>query len=319
MKRTFTVMVVLLMTMAMLPSVDAQDVSYVEPPSADETITITMTDLKSDDPTQYVVYDHTSEDARFFLAYLLNRADQGSTGYSYTESHCLPSWITWSVTAPYGNFEAAKMTIAISPALQQVAEDTHGDYWIHFRCVYPNVFSTEECSFLIQMHLDVKWNGSVIVQDTVQHTYALTFDSLGGSVSQTYYYQVLASADTGIHFFDTTSVVPERDGFTFKGWSSVNGDEQPNDVSDDYPLIAANADNVDSSDPNNIVYSKTIYAIWEEASFQDLPDILRETVTILSNPAVLIIISVLTIVIAYVVRMRRLGMWGELRWPGSYR
>ncbi len=307
-----TLAIVMLALTLAIPVVDAQDVNYVTPPAADEIFQITMTNLKSDDPTQYVVYDHDSESAKFFLAYLVNRADSGNSGYSYVESHCLPSWISWNVTSAYGNYESAKLTIAISPALQQVSEDTHGDYWIHFRCTYPNVFDTEVSTFLIKIHLDVQWNGSVIVQDQVHHTYALTFDSLGGSVCQTYYWQVLASDDTGMHFFDTTSANPTKEGFSFKGWSTVNGDNQPNDVSDDFPLIAANADSVNSSDPLNIVYSKTVYAIWEEASYQDLPDMLRDIVSLLSNPAVLAIIFVLVIVIAYVVRIRRLGMWGMI-------
>lgn len=315
MRRSLIIAAALLMlaVSVFIPSSDAQDVNYVTPPSADEIFTISMTNLKSDDPTQFVVYDYNSESAQFFLAYLVNRAENGNSGYSYTESHCLPSWISWNVSYTGGNYETAKLTIAISPALQQVSEDTHGDYWIHFRCVYPNVFSTEECTFLIKIHLDVAWNGSVIVQDIVYHTYALTFDSLGGSVCQTYYYQVLASEDTGMHFFDTMSAIPSRAGFAFKGWSTVNGDSQPNDVSDDFPLIAANADSVNSSDPLNIVYTKTVYAIWEEASYQDLPDMLRELVALLSNPAVLAILFAMVIGVAYVVRIRRLGMWGMRR------
>ncbi len=39
---------------------------------------------------------------------------------------------------------------------------------------------------------------------------------------------------------------------------------------------------------------------------------LRDIVSLLSNPAVLAIIFVLVIVIAYVVRIRRLGMWGMI-------
>ncbi len=312
MNRAFALLAafVLIATPIVLQASDAQDVNYVQPPSADETFMITMTNLKSDDPTQTVVYSSDSSSAQFFMAYTVYRAESGHTGFSCTETHCLPSWIQWSVAARGNNPEAARLTVSISPALQQVAEDTHGDYWIHFRCEYPNVFSTEECSFLIKIHLDIRWNGSVIVQENVYHTYALTFDSLGGSVSQTYYWQVLASLDTGIHYFDTTTVAPTKEGFSFRGWSTVNGDSQPSDVSDDFPLIASNADSVNSSDPLNIVYSKTVYAIWDEESFQDLPDMLRDIVSLLSNPAVLSIIFVLVIAIAYVVRIRRLGMWG---------
>ena len=321
MKAAFAILAVILMIaspMFLQPS-EAQDVNYVTPPAADEIFTITMTNLKSDDPTQTVVYDADSGSAQFFMAYTVYRAEKGHSGFSCTETHCLPSWIQWSVSARADNPEAAKLTVSISPALQQVAEDTHGDYWIHFRCEYPNIFSTEECSFLIKIHLDVQWNGSVIVQDDVYHTYALTFDSLGGSVSQTYYWQVLANLDTGIHYFDTTTVAPSKEGFSFKGWSTVNGDNQPSDVSDDFPLIAANADSVNSSDPNNIVYSKTVYAIWEKESFQDLPDTLRDLVSLLSNPAVLAILFALVIGTAYVVRVRRLGMWGMRRWHGFCR
>ena len=313
------VMMLALIPALAIPMADAQDVNYVTPPAADEIFTITMTNLKSDDPTQTVVYDADSGSAQFFMAYTVYRAEKGHSGFDCTETHCLPSWIQWSVSARGDNPETAKLTVSISPALQQVAEDTHGDYWIHFRCQYPNMFSTEECSFLIKIHLDVQWNGSVIVQDDVYHIYALTFDSLGGSVSQTYYWQVLANLDTGIHYFDTTSVAPTREGYAFKGWSTVNGDDQPSDVSDDFPLIAANADSVNTSDPLNTVYSKTIYAIWEKESFQDLPDTLRDLVSLLSNPAVLAILFVMVIGFAYVVRVRRLGMWGMRRWHGSYR
>ena len=306
-------MLVVLLSMAMIPMADAQDVNYTTPPAADTTLEITMTNLKSDDPTQYVVYDSSSDPEAYFLAINVFRADHNHSGYSYTESHCLPSWISWSVAAKNDYYEAAKMTIAISPALQQVSEDTHGDYWIHFNVTYPNVFSSEQMSILIKIHLDVKWNGSVIVQDNVYHTYALIFDSLGGSVSQTYYYQVLASEDTGMHYFDTTSVNPSKDGYRFKGWSTTNGDTQPSDVSDEFPIIAQNADNINSSNPMNIVYTKTIYAIWEEATYQDLPDMLRDIVSLLANPAVLAILFVLVIAVAYVVRIRRLGMWGMRR------
>ena len=56
-----------------------------------------------------------------------------------------------------------------------------------------------------------------------------------------------------------------------------------------------------------------MYAIWEEASYQDLPDMLRELVALLSNPAVLAILFAMVIGVAYVVRIRRLGMWGMRR------
>ena len=304
-----------LVIVAMLPAfmcipTDAQDVDYVTPPSADTVIQINMTNLKSNDPVQTVTYNHESTADEYFMSYLVSSAQAGRHGYSFTERHCKPSWISWEASNVAGNYEASWLTVSIAPALQQVSHDTHGDYWIYFDCTSPDMFSTSRDTFLIKIHLDISWAGTVIVQDDVYHTYALTFDSLGGSVSQTYYYQVLADSDTGIHYFDTTVATPTKDGYRFKGWSTVNGDNQPNDVSDDFPLIAANADSINSSDPRNIVYSKTVFAIWQESAYDELPDPLREVVSLLSNPAVLAIVFILVIVTAYVVRVRRLGMWG---------
>ena len=300
-------------------SSDGQDVDYVAPPAADNIISISMS-CKSDDPTYHVELNEDYSDVAGDLAEELGRAYSTTSirnGLTATEAQCTPSWISYDVVSErdYTHLVAPDwcVTLNISPALQQVAEDTHGDYWIWFKISSSGaVFSSGwDHTYLIKIHLDVKWNGSVIVKDTVYHNYVLKFDSLGGDVQQSYYYSVLANLDNGIHLFDTTSVAPVREGYNFKGWSTVSSGSQPLDVSDDYPFQSKDADRVDKSNPNNVTYYKTIYAVWEYQPYQDLPDFLREIVTLLSDPGVLAIIAVFVIGLAFIVRQRRKAMWGD--------
>ena len=75
--------------------VDAQDVDYVTPPEADTVVQISMTNLMSNDPVQRVTYNHESTAEEYFMSYLVSSAQAGRHGFSFTESHCLPSWISW--------------------------------------------------------------------------------------------------------------------------------------------------------------------------------------------------------------------------------
>ena len=280
---------------------DGQDVDYVVPPEADNIIMFSVSDLKSDDPVRVVSYGVGSA-AGYLPVVLYNVIHDSHSDYEYSESHCLPSWVSWDVTG--GNSEAAVLNIRISPALQHVSEDTHGDYWIHFVTREPSMSSTIEDSYLIKFHLDIQWNGSVIVKDTVYHTYVLCFDSFGGSVSQTYYKQVVESADTGICYFDTTSSIPTKSGYKFLGWSTVSGDTAPLDVADEFPFVRSSADSVNSSDPLNIVYTKTLYAVWEPNGFLNSWD---QLLSLMLNPVFLIVFTLIVIVLALFIRHRRIG------------
>lgn len=314
MKSGFSFFVVVLVILSaiplmMIPDSDGQDVDYRDPPAADVVFKINLS-MKSDDPTYTVRFDSDYSEAAGDMAKAVYAGNMESSHYdSVTESHCLPSWIQYDYDAPSlpGNQVGRHyyLDVKISPALQQVTEDTHGEYWIFFDHVRTNLLSSDdETKYLIQISLDVKWNGSVIVKDTVYHTYALHFDSVGGSVSQTYYRQFLEAEDTGICYFDTTSVIPSKVGYKFLGWSTVNGDSQPLDVSDDFPFVRSAADSVNSSDPLNVTYSKTLYAVWAPAGF---PNSWDELLSLLLDPVFLIVFTLIIIVLALFIRHRRIG------------
>ncbi|MBE6518334.1 MAG: hypothetical protein E7Z70_02165 [Thermoplasmata archaeon] len=289
---------------------DGQDVDYIDPPAADVVFQINQS-LNSDDPTFTVRFDSDYSEAAGEMAKDVRMGLDGISGNSVSESHCLPSWITFTSSkyANPGNQIGMHyyLDVSISPALQQVSEDTHGEYWIFFNYSYSGLLSSENVRYLIKISLDVHWNGSVIVKDQVWHTYALIFDSLGGDVTQTYYTKILSSDDTGICYFDTTSVVPSRPGYTFLGWSTVNASDgtAPLDVADDYPFVAVNADSVNSRDPNNIIYSKTLYAVWGFGSI--IPNSWDELLALMLDPLFLIISCAVIIALAFFARKRRLG------------
>lgn len=299
------VLAVAIILMAMLPAVfvegsDASDPAYQDPPQADHVFQITMSDLTSNTPTQRVVYDMNSSSNEYLMAMAVACADYGKTGYSYEEQHLLPSWVGWSTEVKYGDPERSSLTVSVSPALQQVSEDTHGDYWIWFECTYPNFLSYETTTFLIMIHLDVSWAGTVIVPDSVFHTYRLTYDSLGGSIHLSEVNVVPAELDDGVSMFVTSDKVPVKAGHVFKGWSTSSGQDQKVDVSDDYPFVSSRADHVDDSDPNNIVYDKTVYAVWGESN-PFIPDNLKGAAELLTDPAVIIPASVFLLGLAFFV------------------
>lgn len=295
-----SILLVVSVSSAVLPVSDATDPSYQDPPQADHVFQITMFDLTSNTPTQRVIYDMNSSSNEYLMAMAVACADYGKTGYTYEEQHLLPSWVGWSTEVKYGDPERSSLTVSVSPALQQVSEDTHGDYWIWFECTYPNFLSYETTTFLIKIHLDVSWAGTVIVPDSVFHTYRLTYDSMGGSILFSEANVVPADLDEGYSMFVTSDKVPVRTGYTFKGWSTSSGQDQMVDVPDDYPFLSIRADRVDDSDPNNIVYDKTIYAVWDESN-PSIPDNLKGAAELLTDPAVIIPASVFLLGLAFFV------------------
>lgn len=318
MRSSFFFLLVLLVILSVIPLIsvpdsDGQDVDYKDPPAADNIISISMS-CKSDDPTYHVELNDDYSDVAGDLAEDLGRAYSTTAAHrgTATEAQCTPSWISYDVVSErdYAHLVAPDwcVTLNISPALQQVAEDTHGDYWIWFKISSSGAVFTSgwDHTYLIKISLDVKWNGSVIVKDTVYHTYVLQFDSVGGSISQSYRQQFLAAEDKGLCYFDTVSVSPLRPGYDFKGWSTSYSDtgNAPLDVADDFPFSSKNADRVDTSDPNNTIYFKTLYAVWTPEKFWNSWDQLIE---LLLSPMFLICFALFVLVIAYFVRRRRLG------------
>lgn len=297
-------------SMAMVQSIDAADPSYVEPPEADKIISLSLS-MRSDDPTLTVRLDSDYSELAGELAEDIKKGlTYSSYHHSVTEQHCLPSWITWesgSEDKPGNQFGLHYfLDIRISPALQQVSEDTHGEYWIFFHHVYSAMFNSDEDRYLIKISLDVKWNGSVIVPDIVYHTYALTFDANGGTGGITQCFTIPAVKDSGIYYVDTLSVGPVKPGFRFIGWSTVliEDGKAPIDVPGSYPFQSAQADSVDSSDPQNIVYSKTIYAVWEKEGVY-IPTLFDALIELFTDPFVLVFMVAGIFGTAYFIRGRQ--------------
>lgn len=104
--------------------------------------------------------------------------------------------------------------------------------------------------------------------------FVLTFDGQNDSLLISHRSDpVPEDADPFGAVFDTGSVVPEREGYVFKGWSSSSGDSQEVDIADEYLFVPAFADRVDDTDPELTVYHKTVYAVWEASEGSVLDDI----------------------------------------------
>jgi len=144
--------------------------------------------------------------------------------------------------------------------------------------------------------------------DAKYNVYELEFNSLGGSVNSTYRKEILRSEDTGIVYFETRSVIAEKDGYKFIGWSTANGGLD--DVSDEFPFIQKNAESVkeDPNDSNRTIYHMTIYAVWEKDSSGPLDFLFDEIipgVTILAILLIIIVIIALVVVAILALRPKK--------------
>ena len=117
--------------------------------------------------------------------------------------------------------------------------------------------------------------------------------------------EVLSSEDTGIIYFDTKSVIAQKDGYRFIGWSTVNGGLD--DVSDEFPFIQKNAQTVreDSTDPSRIIYHMTLYAVWEKEEPGPLDFLFVEIIPgVTALASLLIIIAIIALIAAAILVMR---------------
>lgn len=287
------------------------DPAYRDPPEADHVIEITD-DLtfRSNDPAYSIAWTHTAVsggvdnvDGAEQLAYQLAYAAVGTEGWTYSVQECSPSWIHWetSVVDHVGHF-----TFTVRPALQQVSEDTHGDYWMWFSVTSPLGRTT---TFLLEYSVDVQWAGGVIVPEKYS-TFVLRLDYGFGYGANSKTFRQICSADATEYRFGLVGTGISRDGCIFKGWSTTAG-SAVTDIGEEFPLNVGSAAVMKTSDENgNPIYTCTIYAVWEEVEkpSPSIPDDLRDLLGLLQDPYVLALFVLVCFLIAVVVRVRRQGM-----------
>lgn len=299
----------------------SSDPAYRTPPAADHVIGITDDlSFRSNDPAYTIRWSLTdasgadSEEARMF-AVMIGLAKSGFAGstYSYTADECLPSWITWDATAT--TMENGTFTLVIRPALQQVAEDTHGSYWIWFSIADGNsaLGKTRTTTYLVQFNVSVQWAGGVIVPSSYA-VFLLHLDyGFDGGVHNSTLSSGQVPRDTEEYRFPVDTGGVSRDGYLYKGWSMSAGSSST-DVGEEFPLHVRSAATRATEDGNgNIVYEGTLYAVWEETGEDGgdgivLPDSLRDLLSLLSDPYVMILFMASVFGIAVIVRVRRQGM-----------
>lgn len=296
------------------------DPNYRDPPAADYVINLTDDlSFKSNDPAYSIKWDvgsasgtDNSDDARLFT-FLIGTAvyDESSLfwnhGYKYTKDQVLPSWIVWNASLKGSDPESAYFELTIMPALQQVSEDTHGRYWIWTEITYPSGLGDKTESFLIQFEVDVAWDGGVIVPDEyVTFTLNLDYGIAGGSNNKTFR-QVLP-VGTEEYRFPVKDLAVSREGYTFGGWSQTSG-SSASDVGDEYPMNINNASVTSKVVDGRTVYTATLYAVWNPVAPDELelPDLLQDTLDLLSDPYVMILFFVIVFGAAFIVRSRKVG------------
>lgn len=296
------------------------DPGYRDPPAA-ETVTDVTDDLvfQSNDPAYAITWtmqdssgasnDGVSQVATYLGLY----AVQGRNGsWTMDSQECLPSWITWTYDNPTGSAEGGRLHLTIRPALQQVSEDTHGDYWIWWTFTRDtgSIFgSSQTYTYLLRFSVDVSWAGGVIVPETYSlFVLRLDFGLPNGMNNITLRQQLPADASEYRFPIDAYSAV--RDGYTFKGWSLTSG-SSTTDAGEEFPLNIDSASTRTSTDESgNPIHTATLYAVWEKDQTPDpvLPDFLRELLELLSDPYVLGLLLVIVFGAACLVRVRRQGM-----------
>ncbi len=293
------------------------DPNYRDPPNADHVINITdELRFTSRDPAYTMSWDVNdgsgtdNASAIRFLALSVAASNEGNSSYSYVEDSCLPSWITWDAfysDKDHISIETSTFEITIRPALQQVADNTVGNYWIWFECRVPDGFGTAIDTYLIKFTVHVDWDGGVIIPETYsEFILRLDYGIPGGANNKT------MRITTGVDVQEVRFVVKDldvvREGYTFKGWSQTSGSSST-DIGDEFP-VNVNMSNVRTTVDDNgcKVHEITIYAVWELVE-EDiiLPDFLGDLLDLLSDPAVLILVLVTVFGVAFIVRMRRIG------------
>lgn len=294
------------------------DPNYRDPPAADHVINITNDlSFKASDPAYSIEWgldfvsgaDDVSAAKSFTLLIGTAIYDETMASYehTYSKDQVLPSWIVWEAGLEYGNMDSAYFELTIMPALQQVAEDTHGRYWIWTEITYPSGLSDKTESFLIQFEVDVAWDGGVIVPDEyVTFTLNLDYGIAGGSNNKTFR-QVLP-VGTEEYRFPVKDLGISREGYTFGGWSQTSG-SSASDVGDEYPMNINNASVTSKVVDGRTVYTATLYAVWNPVAPDELklPDLLQDTLDLLSDPYVMILFFVIVFGAAFIVRSRKVG------------
>ena len=293
------------------------DPNYRTPPEADHVIHLTDDlSFKSNDAAYSISWTQIdvssgvdNVDAAKQLAYQLSYAVSGTKNWSYSVQECTPSWIHWDtdiIEDDLGHDVVGQFTLSIRPALQQISEDTHGDYWFWYAVTSP-LDRTE--SFLIEFSVDVDWAGGVIVPEKYS-TFVLRLDYGFDSGANNKTLRQICSADASEYRFNLIGTELTRDGFTFKGWATTSGSGYT-DIGEEYPLNIGSASVQKSvDDKGNPVYTATIYAVWEEIEKDDpvIPDNLRDLLGLLQDPYVLGLFVLICFLVAVIVRVRRQGM-----------
>lgn len=296
------------------------DPGYRDPPEADVSIRVTDDlSFKSNDAAYSMRWtlDESSgadSDKASMLAFHLGMCKEldGSkyrTGYTYSVEECIPSWITWDSGLVNGGMNSGWFDLTIRPALQQVSEDTHGDYWIWFSCTYPRGLGSETTTFLVEFSVDVSWVGGVIVPEKYStFILRLDFGLPNGAGNITLRQQLTPEARE--YRFPIKDYSAVRDGFTFKGWSMTSG-SKATDIGEEFPMNIGSASVMKSlDDKGNSIYTCTIYAVWEENEKPSavIPDDLRDLLGLLQDPYVLVPFVLVCFLVAAIVRVRRQGM-----------
>lgn len=293
------------------------DPNYRTPPEADHVIHLTDDlSFKSNDAAYSISWTQIdvssgvdNVDAAKQLAYQLSYAVSGTKNWSYSVQECTPSWIHWDtdiIEDDLGHDVVGQFTLSIRPALQQISEDTHGDYWFWYAVTSP-LDRTE--SFLIEFSVDVDWAGGVIVPEKYS-TFVLRLDYGFDSGANNKTLRQICSADASEYRFNLVGTELARDGYTFKGWATTSGSGYT-DIGEEYPLNIGSASVQKSvDDKGNPVYTATIYVVWEEIEKDDpvIPDNLRDLLGLLQDPYVLGLFVLICFLVAVIVRVRRQGM-----------
>lgn len=293
----------------LLSGVDASDdAEWRDPPSADYVIEIVQ-DLtfKSNDPEYelailstdgYVdndVFPAVSEDSQDDMAEFVKRVRNlgiyteidNPTSDGWTDA-CLPSWINAEIVGNDGVFgeNHEGILITIMPALQAVAEDTHGDYWIYYSTTQSGGSTTTNTkTFIFTFSVDVEWNGGVVVPDDYNRFVACIDWGTG-------YVQELTPVTFGSNVTSARFSVPDapaREGYEFVGLStSPSGAVISGDL-----VVTIGASNVTESDSGDggTLYTGMFYAVWEYQSLV-IPTMWDELAVALSDPLVLLVLVV---------------------------